>query len=154
MQLLLARTMRGPVPEGELRIPLGRADVKRRGMDATVVAWGAIVHAALQAAAELEGEGIDVEVIDLRSLVPLDLETVLASVGTTRRLVVAHSAVTFSGFGAEIAALVSERCFGDLKAPVRRVGAAFTPVPRAMSLVGAHSPGATQIAAAVRQSCR
>lgn len=154
MQLLLARTMRGPVPEGDLRIPLGLADVKRSGKDATVVSWGAVVHAALQAAAELEADGLDVEVVDLRSLVPLDLETILASVGKTRRLVVAHSATTFSGFGAEIAALVSERCFGGLAAPVLRVGAAFTPVPRAHSLVAAHSPGAPQIAAAVRQSCR
>lgn len=154
MQLLLARTMRGPVPQGEFRTPLGLADVKRTGKDATVVSWGAVVHAALQAAAELEGEGLDVEVVDLRSLVPLDLEAILTSVGKTRRLVVAHSAATFSGFGAEIAALVSERCFGTLAAPVLRVGAAFTPVPRAYSLVAAHSPGAPQIAAAVRQSCR
>jgi 2-oxoisovalerate dehydrogenase E1 component len=154
MQLLLARTMRGQVPEGEFRIPLGLADVKRSGKDVTVVSWGAVVHAALQAAAELEADGLDVEVVDLRSLVPLDLETILTSVGKTHRLVVAHSATTFSGFGAEIAALVSERCFGELKAPVRRVGAAFTPVPRAMSLVSAHSPGTPQIAAAVRQTCR
>ncbi|MBM4265364.1 MAG: dehydrogenase [Deltaproteobacteria bacterium] len=154
MQLLLARTMRGLVPDGEIRIPLGLADVKRDGKDVTVVSWGAVVHAALQAAAEVASEGIEVEVVDLRSLVPLDLETVLASVGKTRCLVIAHSATTFSGFGAEIAALVSERCFGELKAPVSRVGAAFTPVPRAHSLVAAHSPGAPQIAAAVRQVCR
>ena len=154
MQLLLARTMRGPVPQGEFRIPLGLADVKRTGRDVTVVSWGAVVHAALQAASELAADGIDVEVVDLRSLVPLDLETILASVGRTRRLVVAHSATAFSGFGAEIAAQVSERCFGALAAPVLRVGAAFTPVPRAMSLIGAHSPGAPQIAAAVRQSCQ
>jgi pyruvate/2-oxoglutarate/acetoin dehydrogenase E1 component/TPP-dependent pyruvate/acetoin dehydrogenase alpha subunit len=154
MQLLLARTMRGPVPEGDFRVPLGLADVKRAGRDVTVVSWGALVHAALQAATELEADGINVEVVDLRSLVPLDLETILASVGKTRRLVVAHSATTFSGFGAEIAAQVAERCFGALAAPVLRVGAAFAPVPRAMSLVGAHSPGAPQIAAAVRQACQ
>ncbi|MFP6663889.1 MAG: dehydrogenase E1 component subunit alpha/beta [Deltaproteobacteria bacterium] len=153
MKLLLARTQRGPVPEEQYRIPLGRAAVKRAGKDVSIVTWGALVGAALTAADELEAEGISVEVVDLRTLVPLDLGTVLASVAKTRRLIVAHSATSFGGFGAEIAALVSERCFGDLLAPVLRVGAAFTPVPRAASLVAAHSPGVAEIKAAALRSC-
>ena len=84
----------------------------------------------------------------------LDLETVLASVARTKRLVVAHSAVTFGGFGAEIAALVSERCFGELAAPVARVGAAFTPVPRAGTLIGAHAVMAPKIVAAAQRVCQ
>lgn len=152
MQLLLARKQRGPVPEGEFRIPLGLADVKRAGSDATIVSWGAPVQLSLQAAAKLAEDGINVEVVDLRTLLPLDLETIIESVSKTKRLIVVHSASTFCGFGAEIAALVSKRCFTELAAPVERVGARFTPVPRAGSLVAAHSPDMQTVIDAVR-SC-
>ncbi|MEJ2206372.1 MAG: dehydrogenase E1 component subunit alpha/beta [Gemmatimonadota bacterium] len=154
MQLLLARKMRGPVPTGDVRVPLGRVEVRRPGKDVTIVSWGMPVHTSLEAAGKLAETGIDAEVVDLRTLVPLDLDGVLESVGKTRRLIVVHNAVTFSGFGAEIAAQVSERCFGDLTAPVVRVGAAFTPVPRALSLVAAHTPSVPAIVAAVQQSWR
>jgi 2-oxoisovalerate dehydrogenase E1 component len=153
MQLLLARKQRGPVPEGEFRVPLGLADVKRAGKDATIVSWGAPVQLSLQAAAKLAEQGLEVEVVDLRTLLPLDLETVLESVSKTRRMVVVHSASTFCGFGAELAALVSKRCFGELAAPVERVGAAFTPVPRAGSLVAAHAPDLQEIVNTVARSC-
>jgi pyruvate/2-oxoglutarate/acetoin dehydrogenase E1 component/TPP-dependent pyruvate/acetoin dehydrogenase alpha subunit len=150
MSLLLARKQRGPVPEAAYQVPLGVADVKREGSDVSVVTWGAMVHAALQAAGKLEEEGLSLEVVDLRSLVPLDLATIEASVSKTKRLIVAHSACSFGGFGAEIAALVGERCFGSLSAPIRRVAGAFTPVPRAESLVAAHTPGPSAIVRAAR----
>ena len=128
--------------------------MKRSGKDVTIIGWGAVVPAALQAAGDLAKAGVDAEVVDLRTLVPLDLDAVLSSVAKTRRLVIVHSAVKFGGFGAEIAALVSERCFGELAAPVVRVGAAFTPVPRAGTLIGAHSVVAPKIVAAVHGVCR
>jgi 2-oxoisovalerate dehydrogenase E1 component len=107
---------------------------------------------ALAAAERLAGEGVDVEVIDLRSLLPLDLETVLASVAKTRRLVIAHDATRFCGPGAEIAAAVSAELHGQLAAPVGRVGGSFTPVPHAATLEALHSVNADAIAAALRQT--
>ena len=115
MAMMHAADRRGPVPEAEYRIPLGTADVKREGRDVTIVSWGSMVHSALLAAVELEGAGISAEVVDLRSLVPLDLETIQASVAKTKRLAIAHSATGFGGFGAEIAALVG-------RALLRRAG--------------------------------
>ena len=150
MVMLLNPQLRGPVPEGEFRIPLGLADVKRQGSDVTVVAWGFMVPMALEAAAQLEKDGISAEVVDPRTLVPLDLETIVESVGKTGRLVVAHRATEFCGPGAEIAALVSQRCFGQLKAPVARAGAAFVPVPRAAELEAAHTPDVAAIVSSVR----
>jgi pyruvate/2-oxoglutarate/acetoin dehydrogenase E1 component/TPP-dependent pyruvate/acetoin dehydrogenase alpha subunit len=151
MRLLLARTQRGPVPEAPYRIALGEADVKREGSDVTLVTWGAMVHNALEAAGKLAEDGPSVEVVDLRTLVPLDLETIEASVAKTRRLIVAHSATGFGGFGAEIAALVGEHCFGALDAPIRRVAGAFTPVPRADLLAYVHQPSADTLIAAVQE---
>jgi 2-oxoisovalerate dehydrogenase E1 component len=151
MSLLLARTQRGPVPEAAYSIPLGQADVKQTGSDVTVVSWGAMVHSALEAAGKLAEDGVSVEVVDLRTLVPLDLETIEASVNKTKRLVIAHSACGFGGFGAEIAALVGEHCFGTLAKPIKRVAAPFTPVPRADSLAYVHLPNARSIKAAVKE---
>lgn len=151
MSLLLARTQRGPVPEATYSIPLGQADVKQTGSDVTVVSWGAMVHSALEAAGKLAEDGVSVEVVDLRTLVPLDLETIEASVNKTKRLVIAHSACGFGGFGAEIAALVGEHCFGTLAKPIKRVAAPFTPVPRADSLAYVHLPNARSIKAAVKE---
>ena len=122
-------SMKGPVPEGEWAIPLGKADVKRQGADVTVVATSIMVMHALAAAEELEKEGISVEVVDPRTLVPLDEDAILASVAKTGRAVVAHEAVSRCGFGAEIAALITERAFDKLKAPVVRVGAKAVPIP-------------------------
>jgi len=110
-----------------------------------------MVHNALEAAEKLASDGPSVEVVDLRTLVPLDLETIKASVAKTRRLIVAHSATGFGGFGGEIAALVGEQCFGALDAPIRRVAAAYTPVPRADLLAFVHQPSADSIAAAARE---
>lgn len=142
---------KGPVPLADYVIPLGQADVKRQGSDVTVVSYGAMVHAALEAAKEVEADGIAVEVVDLRTLVPLDLATVLASVRKTTRLVVAHESVGFCGPGAELAATVGTELFGVLTAPIQRVAGSYTPVPRAASLEAACRPGAAQLVEAIRR---
>lgn len=150
METMALLFTRGPVPEGRYQIPLGEADVKRPGSDVTVVTWGWQVPEALAAAEELAGEGTSAEVVDLRTLVPLDREAVLASVARTRRLLVVHAATRFAGPGAEIAAMVAEELFGELSAPVARLGAAYTPVPYAAELEQLHYPDRRRIADAVR----
>ncbi len=141
---------KGPVPEGDARVPLGQAKVLRPGADATVVGYGSPVLAALGAAEMLAGEGVSVEVVDLRSLVPLDKATVLDSVSRTGRLVTVHDANRCCGFGAELAAMVAEEAFGSLKAPVRRVTPPDAPVPFSQGQEQAYKPGAGAIAEAVR----
>jgi acetoin:2,6-dichlorophenolindophenol oxidoreductase subunit beta len=141
---------RETVPDAIEPVSLGRARVVRPGADVTVVALSRMVAEALLAADRLAQEGVDVEVIDPRTLVPLDLDAILASVRRTNRLVVAHEAVTFGGFGAEIVARVQEAAFDDLDAPVVRVGAPFTPVPLSPRLEDAYAPRADAIEAAVR----
>ena len=140
---------KAPVPVADYSLPIGKADVKRSGSDVTVVAYGGAVSNALAAAETLESEGTSVEVVDLRSLLPLDLDTVVASVGSTKRLVVVHESVGFAGPGGEIAAAVGEELFGELAAPIRRVAGTFTPVPRAPSLEAACRPSADRIVEAV-----
>jgi pyruvate dehydrogenase E1 component beta subunit len=130
---LLYRT-KGPVPVGEHVVPLGKADVKRGGSDLTIVTWSREVLFALEAAAILAADGVDAEVIDLRSLVPLDREAILASVRKTRRLLVVHEAIKRGGYGGEIAALVAEEAFDDLDAPPRRLAGVETPIPYAAHL--------------------
>jgi pyruvate dehydrogenase E1 component beta subunit len=117
------------VPEEIEPIPLGKARVHREGEDVTVVATGRLVHEALKAAAEAEQEGVSVEVIDPRTLQPLDEETIVASVKKTNRCIVAHEAVTKMGFGAEVTAVVQHRAFDWLDAPIERVGSRFAPIP-------------------------
>jgi len=131
-------------------VPLGRARIARRGRDVTVVALSRLVPEALAAADELAGEGIEVEVVDPRTLVPLDLDTIVASVARTHRVVVAHEAVEHGGFGAEVAAQVQMAAFDELDAPIVRVGAPFTPVPFSPPLEDAYLPGRSHVAAAVR----
>jgi 2-oxoisovalerate dehydrogenase E1 component len=138
------------VPEERYAIELGKARVARAGSDVTVIALGALVPQALRAARELEREGIDVEVLDPRTLVPLDTEAIAASVAKTHRVVVAHEAVRFGGFGGEIASYIGEHCFWDLDAPVVRVGAPSHPIPYQKDLELATLPGAPEIAAAIR----
>jgi len=147
MSLLFTR---GPVPAGRFEIPLGVADVKRPGSDVTVVTWGWQVPEVLAAAEVLAGEGTDVEVVDLRTLVPLDRRAVLSSVARTRRLLIVHAATQFAGPGAEIAALVSNELFGDLAAPVARLGAVYSPIPYATELETLHYPERGRIAEAIR----
>jgi pyruvate dehydrogenase E1 component beta subunit len=141
---------RGPVPEGSHRVPLGEAVVARPGRDATLVTYGRTVRDALTAAGQLATDGIEVEVVDLRSLVPFDAGTVLASATRTRRVVVAHHATRFAGFGAEVAAVISEELFGTLEGPVRRVGAHFAPIGSAPTLEAAVMPSVASLVEAVR----
>jgi pyruvate dehydrogenase E1 component beta subunit len=139
------------VPEPLGPVPLGRAAVVREGGDVTVVARSRLVPEALAAAERLAAEdGIEVDVIDPRTLVPLDVETIVASVERTGRLVVAHEAVAHGGFGAEIAVRAQEAAFDYLDAPIARVGAPFAPVPFSGPLEDAFLPGADEIVAAVR----
>ncbi len=139
-----------PVPEERYAIELGKARVVRAGTDVTVVALGATIPHALRVARDLEPEGISVEVVDPRTLVPLDTDTIAASVAKTHRVVVAHEAVQFGGFGAEIAAHIAEHSFWELDAPVVRVGAPSHPMPYQKDLELATLPGPVELTAAVR----
>jgi acetoin:2,6-dichlorophenolindophenol oxidoreductase subunit beta len=132
-------------------VPLGRAKVVRPGRDVTVVALSRLVHESLAAAEELAGDGIEVEVIDPRTLVPLDLDTIVESVARTHRLVVAHEAVVHGGFGAEITAQVQASAFDELDAAVARVGAPFTPIPFSPPLEDAYLADRADVVAAVRR---
>jgi pyruvate dehydrogenase E1 component beta subunit len=143
---------REQVAEAREAVPLGRARVVRPGRDVTVVALSRLVHESVAAADELAAEGVEVEVIDPRSLVPLDLETIVESVRRTHRLVVAHEAVLAGGFGAELAAQVQAAAFDELDAPVARVGALFAPIPFSPPLEDAYLPGRAEVAAAVRET--
>jgi pyruvate dehydrogenase E1 component subunit beta len=148
----LYRAAKGEVPEGELAIPLGKAKVTRVGQEISVIAWGAMWHEADQAAREAEAEGIDCEVLDLRSLQPLDVEAVTASVTKTGRAVVVHEAPRTCGFGAELSALIQERCFLSLEAPVARVTGFDTPFP--YTLENEYLPRAPRILRAIRETIR
>lgn len=118
----------GEVPEGHYTIPIGKAEIRRPGTQVTIIAYGTMVHVALAAAEET---GIDAEVIDLRSLLPLDLDTIVASVAKTGRCLMVHEATLTSGFGAEVVSLVQEHCFYHLEAPIIRVAGWDTPYPHA-----------------------
>jgi pyruvate dehydrogenase E1 component beta subunit len=133
-------------------VPLGSARVVRRGRDVTVIALSRLVTESVRAAEELAAEGIEVEVIDPRTLVPLDVDAIFESVRRTHRLVVAHEAVTQGGFGAEIAAVVQAAAFDELDAPIARVGAPFTPVPFSPPLEDDYVPGRADVVAAVRST--
>ena len=134
------------VPEGHYTIPLGKAAVVRDGQDLTVLTYGTMVHVALAAVEEL---GVDADVIDLRTLLPLDIDAIEASVKKTGRCLVIHEATRTSGFGAELAALVQERCFYHLEAPVERVTGFDTPYPH--SLEWAYFPGPIRIGMAIEK---
>jgi pyruvate dehydrogenase E1 component beta subunit len=140
----------GPVPDGDYAIPFGQADVKRRGTDVTVVASSLMVQRALRAAEETAREGIEVEVVDVRTLVPLDKQTILESVARTGRLVVADECHRSCGVAAELAAIVAEEGFGSLKAPIKRVTTLDVPVPFSRPMEAYIEPTEEKIVAAVR----
>ena len=146
---ILYRT-RGPVPEGDYVIPLGRADIKREGDDITVVAISAMVPRALQAAEILAGEGISVEVLDPRTIVPLDEEAILRSVMKTNRLLIVEYSHRRGGVGAEIAALVVERAFDYLDAPIKRLASPDVPIPVSPELGKLTLPSVKAIESAIR----
>jgi len=142
---------KGEVPEGDYVIPLGKADIKRRGKDVTIITWSRGVEFSLEAAAELSREGIEAEVLDLRSLRPLDEEAILASVEKTGHVVIVHEAVKNSGFGAEIVALINEKAFDSLDAPIARVAGVEVPMPFNPHLESLAIPDAKKIITAVKK---
>jgi len=139
-----------PVPEEDYTIPIGVADVKRPGRDVTVVTWSKMLGVAFKAAGVLSSEGIEVEIVDLRTLLPLDKETVIKSVEKTGRLVVLHEATRTGGFGGEIAALAAEEAFGSLKAPVKRLAAPDIPVPFSPPLEQFYIPNENQLVEVIK----
>lgn len=141
----------GEVPEDAGALPFGQANVCREGTDVTIVAFSKMVYSALEAAETLADKGISAEVIDPRTVTPLDIDTLLTSVKKTHNLVVAHEAVKVAGVGAEIAAQVAEEAIDYLDGPIMRVGAPFTPVPFSPPLEEAFIPGAKDIVAAVEK---
>ena len=147
---ILCYGITGEAPPAGHRVPLGKAAVAREGSDCSIITYGRTVLDALEVAGKLAEEGISVEVIDLRTIAPYDEEAVLTSVSKTGRAVVLHEAVKAYGTGAEIAARLNEKLFGQLKAPVQRVGGTFSPVPMASALEKAWIPTKDGIAAAVR----
>jgi pyruvate dehydrogenase E1 component beta subunit len=147
------QSKKGPVPQDpDFRIPLGQADIKRRGNDVTLISYGRPVHDALAAAETLADENVSAEVVDLRTLVPLDVDTVVESVRRTRRAVIIHDAVQFAGPGAEVAAILQAELFGELEAPIERVAARFVPNPAAATLETQVYPSPQRIVAAAHRT--
>jgi pyruvate dehydrogenase E1 component beta subunit len=146
--------VKGEVPEDpEFTIPLGQAVVRREGTDVTVVAYMGMMYRAMEAAEVLEKEGISVEVVDPRTLRPMDTETIIGSVRKTHRAVVVEAGAGFAGMGSEIAAFITEQAFDDLDAPVERVTGANAPMPYARNLEKLKTPTKEKIIDAVRRVC-
>ena len=141
------RSVKGEVPEGDYTVPLGKAKVARAGKDLTLVAWGAMVHVCLEAAKRAADDEIDCEVVDLRTLAPLDEESLLESVKKTGRLVIVHEAPRTSGFGGELAAIVAEKALEYLEAPIARVTGFDTPFP--YTLEDVYMPDADRVLRAI-----
>jgi 2-oxoisovalerate dehydrogenase E1 component beta subunit len=146
----LYRSLRGPVAAGAESVPIGKARVANPGDDLTIITYGSTVHDSLQAAEELAGEDRSIEVIDLRTLKPLDTATILESVAKTGRALVVHAANRMAGVGAEVAALIAEEAFAELDAPVRRLGGLDVPVPFSPPLEDAYRVGPADIVGAAR----
>lgn len=150
----LYRRLREPLAEGDGMVPLGRARIARPGGDLTLVTWGWMVHRSLEAAERLAAEGISVEVVDLRSLCPLDEQAVLSSVRKTAKALIVHEAPLTGGFGAELAARIADEAFADLDGPVRRVAFPDAPVPYQKDLEAASIPSVERIAEEARALAR
>ncbi|HHY57246.1 MAG TPA: alpha-ketoacid dehydrogenase subunit beta, partial [Chloroflexi bacterium] len=144
----LYRSLKGYVPPGDYVTPIGQAHVARPGHDLSIITYGAMLHQALAAAERLATEGIAAEVLDLRTLKPLDTEAILATARKTGKVLVVHAANKLAGVGAEVAALVAEAAFEWLDAPVQRLGGLDTPVPFSPPLEDAYRPNAEKIYAA------
>jgi pyruvate dehydrogenase E1 component beta subunit len=142
--------MTGEVPEGEYLVPIGKADVKREGTDVTIISWSSMVNKSLNAAEELQKEGINAEVLDIRTLIPLDKDAVLESVAKTSRVVIVHEAVEIGGYGGEIAAIIADEGFDLLDAPIKRVASPWTPIPFSGVLEANYQPNEAKIVAAVK----
>jgi pyruvate dehydrogenase E1 component beta subunit len=148
----MSYSQQGPAPQAGYRVPLGKATVAREGGDVTVIAYGRAVLDALAVAEKMAGEGVSVEVVDLRTIAPFDEAGVFASVTKTRRAVVVHEAVKAYGTGAEISSRISEELWDTLKAPVARIGSTYSPVPFSPALEKAWIYNQDQIAAAIRST--
>jgi 2-oxoisovalerate dehydrogenase E1 component beta subunit len=146
----LYRRIKATLPKDDFIVPIGKADVKRRGKDISVITYGAMVHLALEAAEMLDKEGIDLEVVDLRTLVPLDKEAIYSSVRKTSKAIVLHEDNKTGGIGAEVAALLAEECFDSLDGPIVRIAAPDTPVPFSTPLEEFFLPKTADIVAAAR----
>jgi 2-oxoisovalerate dehydrogenase E1 component beta subunit len=146
----LYRRIKEELPEGDYTVPLGKAAIRREGRDLTILSYAAMMYPALEAAEQLAGEGIEAEVIDLRTLLPLDRETILASVKKTSKLLIVHEDTRTGGIAGEIAALVCEGAFEDLDGPIARVTALDTPTPYSPPLEEHFLPNAAKIVAAAR----
>jgi 2-oxoisovalerate dehydrogenase E1 component beta subunit len=144
------RAARGEVPDGDYTVPLGQAAIVRPGSQVTVLAYGSMVHTCLDAAKASEAEGFDPEIIDLRTLLPLDVDTVLSSVKKTGRAVVVYEAPKTCGYGAELAALIAEKAITSLEAPIGRVAGLDTPFP--YTLENEYLPSAERVALAIREA--
>jgi 2-oxoisovalerate dehydrogenase E1 component beta subunit len=147
----LYRRVKDEVPDGDYIVPLGKATVRRPGRDVTVVTFGALVYTALEAATQLNAQGVDVEVVDLRTLAPIDTETVLASVAKTSRCIVLYEANRTGGIGGEIAAVVAEEGFEYLDAPIVRLASHDVLTPYSPPLESAFMPSVAQVVAAAKR---
>ncbi|MFZ0036306.1 MAG: alpha-ketoacid dehydrogenase subunit beta [Candidatus Acidiferrales bacterium] len=150
----LYRRIKEELPAEEYTVPLGKAVTRREGRDLTILSYAAMMHTSLEAAAELEKEGIEAEVIDLRTLMPLDKDAILASVKKTNKLLIVHEDTRTGGIAGEIASLVCENAFEDLDGPIARVTSLDTPVPYAPTLEEHFLPNAAKVAAAARELAR
>ena len=150
----LYRRIKEELPDEDYTVPIGKAIVRRPGRDLTIVTYAATVHTCLEAAGKLAAEGIEVEVVDLRTLLPLDRETVIESVRRTNKLLVVHEDTRTGGIAGEIAAMVTESAFEDLDGPIRRVTSLDTPVPFSPPLEEHFLPNAERIATAARELAR
>ncbi len=147
----LYRSLKGPVPAGEYVVPIGQARVAREGEDLSIITYGAQLHQALAAAERLAGEGVSAEVLDLRSLKPMDEEAILATAHKTGKVLIVHSANRLVGVGAEVAAIIAEQAFEWLDAPLRRLGGLDVPVPFSPPLEDAYRPDAEKIYALAKE---
>ena len=146
----LYRRIKGEVPEERYTVPIGKARTHREGADLSVITWGAMVYTAAEAASQLESDGVSVEIVDLRTIIPWDKAGVLESVRKTSKVLVLHEDNRTGGFGGEIAATIAEEGFENLDAPVKRMGAPDTPVPFSPPLEKAFIPQVEDVAAALR----
>ncbi len=145
------RRVKGEVPEEDYTIPLGKADVKRPGRDLSIITYGVGVHLAMEAATRLGNEGIDVEVLDLRTLLPMDVDAIKETVARTSKVLILHEDNKTGGIGAEVAALIAEECFQELDGPIVRLTAADTHIPYAHSLEEAILPNVDDVMLAARK---
>ncbi len=145
------RRVKGEVPEEDYTIPLGKADVKRPGRDLSIITYGVGVHLAMEAATRLGNEGIDVEVLDLRTLLPMDVDAIKETVARTSKVLILHEDNKTGGIGAEVAALIAEECFQELDGPIVRLAAADTHIPYAHSLEEAILPNVDDVMLAARK---